>query len=133
MADVREDRLSESELVELDSIVAAASPAPWIASVEGRDHTSGDDVILVGNPREEDMYVSRDTTAASAADLDFMAAARNHLPALIAEVRRARSAKTLLRSQDKKPFLVVDDYGMGGIWMYVCAPSPTRSPSDIPI
>lgn len=69
------------------------------------------------------MYVSRDTTAASAADLDFMAAARNHLPALIAEVRRARSAKTLVRSQDKKPFLVVDDYGMGGIWMYVCARS----------
>ena len=82
--------LSEDELAHLERLALEASPAPWIASVEGRDHTSGDDVILVGDPREEDMYVMRDTTPASTADLDFIAAARNLIPRLIAEVRQHR-------------------------------------------
>jgi hypothetical protein len=84
--------LSESELTKLERLVSRASPAPWIASIEGRDHSSGDDVILVGEPREEDMYMSRDSGPASHADLDFIAAARNMLPRLIAEVRRTREA-----------------------------------------
>jgi hypothetical protein len=45
---------------------------------------------MVGEPREEDMYVTRDTATASADDLDFIAAARNYLPRLLAEVRRLR-------------------------------------------
>jgi hypothetical protein len=57
---------------------------------KGRDHSSGDDVILVGDPREEDMYVTRDTRPAFAADLDFIASARNLLARLIAEVKRTR-------------------------------------------
>ena len=75
-------------MAELDRLVDRASPAPWIASIEGRDHTSGDDFILVGDPREEDMYVTRDTGPASRDDLDFIAAARNYLPKLLVEVRR---------------------------------------------
>jgi hypothetical protein len=37
------------------------------------------------------MYVSRDTTPASNADLDFIAGARQDIPRLIAEVKRLRT------------------------------------------
>ena len=82
--------VTETELAELERLVSRASPGPWIASVEGRDHTSGDSMIMIGDPREEDMYVNRDTGPASAADLDFIVAARNLVSRLIEEVRRAR-------------------------------------------
>ena len=92
MSGGREEPLSDAELSELERLASQASPMPWVASVEGRDHTSGDDVILIGEPREEDMYVTRDTRPSSAADLDFIAAARNLVPRLIAEIKRAREA-----------------------------------------
>jgi hypothetical protein len=85
-----QEPLSDTELRELERLVAHASPAPWVASIEGRDHTSGDDVILVGGPLQEDMYVSRGTGPVSESDLDFIAAARTLVPRLIAEVKRAR-------------------------------------------
>jgi hypothetical protein len=71
---------------------AAASPGPWEAFVEGRDHTSGDTMIRIGGPKgnEPDMYVSRDLKVASEADHDFIAHARQDLPLLVAEVRRLR-------------------------------------------
>src|SRR5437867_10810771 len=96
MADDVTEPLSEAELAELEQLVSQASPSPWIASIEGRDHWSADAVILVGEPREEDMYVSRDGGPASKADLDFIATARNVLPRLIAEVRRLRGAARYL-------------------------------------
>jgi hypothetical protein len=37
------------------------------------------------------MYVCRDTSPASDADLDFIAAARQDIPRLIAEVKRLRT------------------------------------------
>jgi hypothetical protein len=60
-----------------------------VASVEERDHRSGDSVILIGDPREEDMYVHPDS-GLSAADLDFIAAARNLVHRLIAKLRQLR-------------------------------------------
>ena len=39
---------------------------------------------------EADMYVSRDRTPASHADLDFIAGARQDIPRLIAELHRLR-------------------------------------------
>jgi hypothetical protein len=61
--------------------------------VEGRDHRSGDSFIMSGAPddRREDIYLSRDSGPAIAADLDLIAAARTYLPLLVAEVRRLRS------------------------------------------
>lgn len=90
MRSLDDQPISDEQLQRLEGLVSSASPAPWVASIEGRDHMSGDDVILVGDPREEDMYVSRDSGPASAADLDLIAAARTFLPRLITEVRRAR-------------------------------------------
>lgn len=127
------ERLSDAELARLDQLLADASPAPWVASIEGRDHTSGEDVILIGDPREEDMYVSRDSAPASAADLDLIAAARNSLPALIAEVRRARPGRAkALRDSGKRPYLAIDDYGTGGIWIYLWAESADQITARYP-
>jgi hypothetical protein len=117
-----DEPITDAELTRLEALLAEASPAPW-ASFVGPG-IGGDDFIRIGeDDAEPDMYVLRDGKPASAADLDFIAAARNHLPALIAEARRARIAKSLRRDAAKQPFLVIDDYGTGGIWMYIYARS----------
>jgi hypothetical protein len=84
--------LSDSELEQMEALIAGASPAPWESFVEGRDQFSGDDFIRMGGLRDDvpDMYVSHEADPAPAADLDFIAAARNYLPRLVAEVRRRR-------------------------------------------
>ena len=66
----------------------SATPAPWISSWEGRDHTfGGDSVILRGDKRQyDDLYISPCTSA----DQDFIAHAREDVPALVDEVLRLR-------------------------------------------
>jgi hypothetical protein len=66
--------------------------------VEHRDHSGGDDFIRVSESDDEpDMYVSRAEAGAirpaSASDLNFIAAARQDIPALVAEIRRLRGAQ----------------------------------------
>jgi hypothetical protein len=87
-----QEDLTDSELDDLEALIAGASPAPWEPFVEGRDHFSGDDFIRMGGLRDDvpDMYVTHETRPAPPADLDFIAAARNYLPRLAAEVRRRR-------------------------------------------
>jgi hypothetical protein len=89
--------LTSAELEAMQARCAAASPGPWRAFVEGGDHHGGDDFIQVSmDDAEPDMYVSRAWSGgmrpASSQDLDFIAAARQDLPALIDEVRRLRTA-----------------------------------------
>ena len=92
-----EHHVSDAELDQLRQLGASATPGPWRAMVEGRDHSSGDSFIMIGreDDRGEDMYVSRDSGPASASDLDFIAAARNYLPRLIDDIAdlRRQSAK----------------------------------------
>jgi hypothetical protein len=90
--------LDEAELDAIEARCRAASPGPWRAFVEGRDHWGGDDFIRVGDLEEEpDMYVSwaagDGLRLASPADLDFIAGARQDVPTLLAEVRRLRSER----------------------------------------
>jgi hypothetical protein len=88
--------MDEGFLDELERLEKAATPGPWVSSVEGRDHLAGSDAIFTaGDPRQvdPDVYVSirvadGDWHPASVADQDFIAAARNAIPRLIAEVRR---------------------------------------------
>jgi hypothetical protein len=89
---MNEQHVSDAELDELRRLSASATPAPWRAMVEGRDHSSGDSFIMVGDEddRDEDMYVSRDSGPAMASDLDFIAAARNYLPRLVEEIAELR-------------------------------------------
>ena len=70
-----------------------ATPGPWTSFVEGRDHTSGDSFIMVGEgtSRGADMYVTRDGERSVAADLDFIAESRQDVPRLLNEVVRLRA------------------------------------------
>jgi hypothetical protein len=85
--------LSDELLNELLRLSEVGDPPPWISVVEGREQTSGDSFIQVGDDgdRREDMYVSRDSGPASTADLDLIAASRTYLPVLVAEIRALRS------------------------------------------
>jgi hypothetical protein len=85
--------LTDDEIATLRRLSNDASRPPWRAFIEGRDHTSGADFIMVGpeDDRDDDMYVSRDSGAASAADLDLIAAARTYLPRLLDEIERLRA------------------------------------------
>ncbi len=80
--------LSKEYLEEVRRRCEAATPGPWISYVEGRDHTSGDSVIVRGpEGSEEDLYVIGGT----AADQDFIAHARQDIPLLLKEIERLQS------------------------------------------
>jgi hypothetical protein len=85
--------VTEELLATLERLSERVDPGPWRAMIEGRDHTSGDDFIMVGpeEDRREDMYVERDSGPADPATLDFIAAACSSVPTLVAEIRRLRS------------------------------------------
>jgi hypothetical protein len=74
----------------------ATSIAPWIASIEGRDHESGSHFIMTGIPKGEDIWQAKrgedlEINGATIADLDFIANARQDIPALIKEIERLHS------------------------------------------
>jgi len=94
---VQTGELSDSDLDEIERRAASASPGPWQAFIEDRDHQSGDTVIRMGgeNPLVPDMYVQYSLPGPTFvrvpdADLDFIAEARQDVPRLVAEVRRLR-------------------------------------------
>jgi hypothetical protein len=85
--------ISENELQEIVARYEATSMAPWVPFIEGRDCESGSSFIMTGiakgehiwqAQRGEDIYLSGATNA----DLDFVAHARQDIPALIAEIKR---------------------------------------------
>jgi len=76
-------RISPETLEEIERRCAAATSGPWTSFVEGRDHSSGDSFIRTD---AEDIYL----TGATAADQDFIANARQDLPALIQEIKILR-------------------------------------------
>ena len=79
--------MDEAELIEIEQRCLAATPGPWKSWVEGRDGTSGSNVILTGGEDFELIGVS-------VADQDFIAAARHDVPRLIAEIRRLMDEQT---------------------------------------
>jgi hypothetical protein len=85
-----EEPLTDVELAELESLAKAASPAPWIA--EYGPAIGGPDFIMITDwdSAQPDMYVMHDERPAPVSDLRFIAAARNCVPRLLAEVRRCR-------------------------------------------
>ncbi len=85
--------ITDEQLELLRELANAASPPPWRSMVEGRDHRAGDAFIMMGreDDQDEDLYLNRDSGPASAADLDFVAAARNYIDALLDEVDRLRT------------------------------------------
>jgi hypothetical protein len=89
--------IADRELDEIEQRAHAASPAPWEAFIEARDHTAGDDFIRIGgfDDAQPDMYIQHYLGASPVrvpdADLDFIAHARQDIPRLVAEIRRLRA------------------------------------------
>jgi hypothetical protein len=93
--------LEDEELERMIRRADAATAGPWKSSVEGRDHWSGDNVILTGGTDifiEVSYYNEQPLDfEARVRNQDFIAAARQDVPHLGAEVRRLRA---LLREND---------------------------------
>ncbi len=75
--------MNNSEIKQIEKRCERATKGPWISFVEGRDHTSGCSFIrTAGNDIE--------LTGASIDDQDFIAHARQDVPALIEEIYRLK-------------------------------------------
>ena len=81
-----------NEINDIKERCEKATPGPWKSYIEGRDHTSGSSFIRTAG---EDIEL----TGATTNDQDFIAAARQDIPALIEEVYRLRQLlDNILRS-----------------------------------
>lgn len=79
--------VSQEYLDEVRKRCDSATPAPWVSFVEGRDHSSGSNVIVRGpDGSEADLYLFGGTEA----DHDFVANARQDIPLLLDEIIRLR-------------------------------------------
>jgi hypothetical protein len=76
--------MTENDLREIETRCNRATKGPWQSFVEGRDQTSGSSFIRTGGLDDIEL------TGASDEDQDFIAHARQDIPALLAEVRRLR-------------------------------------------
>jgi hypothetical protein len=88
-----DEPLSDQELSDLEALTEAAAPSPWVAFVQ--NGLAGDSFIRLDGLDDEfgpDMYVKYDDRPAPDADLEFIAAARNYMPRLLAELRHRRGA-----------------------------------------
>jgi hypothetical protein len=83
------DTLTNEELDQIESRCNRASPGPWKPMVEGRDHTSGSSFIMTGTTESPGNDI--ELLGATVEDQDFIAASRQDVPRLVAEVRRLRS------------------------------------------
>jgi len=81
--------MKPSDLDHIEGLAAAARAGPWTSYIEGRDHLSGSNFIMVGtgDERSDDIEI----TGCTHADQDFIAAARQYVPLLVAEVRRLQA------------------------------------------
>lgn len=87
-----DEPLTDQELTELEALTQAAAPAPWVAFVQ--NGLGGDSFIRLDGLDDQfppDMYILRDDKIAPDADIEFIAAARNFMPRLLAELRRRRA------------------------------------------
>lgn len=73
--------ITENEAREILHRCKSAAPGPWKSYIEGRDHIAGSNFIQTGVNDIE-------LTGATQADQDFIAAARQDIPKLVAELAR---------------------------------------------
>ena len=83
--ELMQELMTDEMLDEIERRCTAATPGPWESFIEGRDHMSGDSFIRTDG---EDIYL----IGATHADQDFIAGARQDVPALLREVRALRQA-----------------------------------------
>jgi hypothetical protein len=81
--------MTEAELFAIQARCDQASRGPWKSFIEGRDHESGSSFIRTGEMQGADIELF----GATEADQDFIAHARQDIPALLAEIRRLNNAR----------------------------------------
>ena len=84
--------MTEEEIFEIEDRWSRTQSGPWKAYIENRDHESGNSFIMTGDDsnRGEDIEM----LGATVADFDFIASAKQDIPALIAEIRELRTLLT---------------------------------------
>jgi hypothetical protein len=85
--------MTKQEIQKIKERYQATTIAPWVASIEGRDHESDSHFIMTGTPNGDNIWQSKrgedlEISGATIADLDFIAHARQDIPTLIAEIER---------------------------------------------
>lgn len=78
--------MTTEEIEAIKTRLAKVSSGPWKSFIEGRDHTSGSNFIMVGT--DEDRVSDIELIGATNDDQDFIAAARQDIPRLIQEIER---------------------------------------------
>lgn len=82
-------KLTASELDEIEERIRKASPGPWRPFLETDGGMAGTSVIWVtDSDNEADLYLWIGNRIAPAPDFEFVAAARNEMPGLLAAVRQ---------------------------------------------
>lgn len=84
--------LSDKRIKEIKKRIKDTRPGPWKSYVEGRDHESGSNFIMVGEGKSRSEY-DIELLGATIGDQDFVAHAREDIPALIAEIERLKGDK----------------------------------------
>jgi len=79
-----EPQISDIEMAQMQARCDAATPGPWFARIEQREGFSGSDFI-------ETSAQDIEMLGATEADYDFIAHARQDIPALLREIDRLRS------------------------------------------
>lgn len=77
--------MNEEQLQAIEERAHAATPGPWMEEAE-----SGEWWVASMSDETAALYVIPDTALMNQADVDFIAHARDDVPALIAEVRSLR-------------------------------------------
>ena len=78
--------MTDDELQTIKRLCEAATPGPWRAFIEGRDHLAGSSFIQTP---VDDIELS----GATDADYDFIANARQDIPRLLDEIHRLRAKR----------------------------------------
>ena len=125
--------LTNAELDAMERRSADATPAPWEASIEGRDHnTGGDSFIWIGDHDDDlQMYIVHSSPIgypgihkSPDADIDFIANARQDVPALISEIRRLGQPHNRAETDPSAP----PSAGCEGLWGSLLAKVLTQRP-----
>ena len=81
-------QLDKNIIKEIERRCNAARPGPWKSYIEGRDHESGSNFIMVGEGKQR--LDDIELVGATLQDQDFIAHAKQDVPLLINEIKRLR-------------------------------------------
>jgi len=85
--DGKQRSVTIAELDMIDAVASRATAGPWTAFIEEAQPIGGPSVIWVGGDDDPDMYVWLGTKIAPPGDVNFVAHAREDVPALVAAIK----------------------------------------------